>query len=378
MSRVFGRIFLLAIFFTLTGSLARAASGNQTMKLKDVVSGNVVRVGGVKFVKVAADKYLALDLCPDDSTYSSFYKGCVVKTTTFDYTGNYQTFTAPATGTYVVELWGASGGPAYVVTAPLAVQNEGGYAAGNIQVPQNTSLFIYVGEEGKTGVLYSDTQNAYNGGGTGGSGLKSQSSTNDAGGGGGAVINYVNEALKYNDSAGISGGLQGYGNKQAWHYMTYDSMSSSDATQVSGYDFGIGQNGSGGPSEGIPGAGGGWYGGYINTKPGCATCGAGSGGGSSYISGHTGCVAVTSLTDTTPKAGCDTGTTDRNCSLSPTGYSFTNTTMIDGASYTWTNTKGELTPMPDPTSVGNYYVSGVGHTGNGVARITQLAVYLGI
>ena len=28
----------------------------------------------------------------------------------YDYTGNYETFTVPASGTYQIELWGATGG----------------------------------------------------------------------------------------------------------------------------------------------------------------------------------------------------------------------------------------------------------------------------
>jgi hypothetical protein len=45
--------------------------------------------------------------------------------------------------------------------------------------------------------------------------------------------------------------------------------------------------------------------------------------------------------------------------------------MIDGAGYKWTNTKGILTPMPNPTAEGNY-ASGVGHSGNGYAKITYV------
>ena len=46
------------------------------------------------------------------------------------------------------------------------------------------------------------------------------------------------------------------------------------------------------------------------------------------------------------------------------------TVMIDGAGYSWTNTKGALQQMPNPS--GGYYDSGVGHSGNGFARITFL------
>jgi hypothetical protein len=37
-------------------------------------------------------------------------------------------------------------------------------------------------------------------------------------------------------------------------------------------------------------------------------CASDGGGGTSYISGYTGCVAITSATDTTPKSGCTTVT----------------------------------------------------------------------
>ena len=44
--------------------------------------------------------------------------------------------------------------------------------------------------------------------------------------------------------------------------------------------------------------------------------------------------------------------------------------MIDGAGYAWTNVKGSLQQMPNPS--GGNYALGVGHTGNGYARITYL------
>ena len=44
--------------------------------------------------------------------------------------------------------------------------------------------------------------------------------------------------------------------------------------------------------------------------------------------------------------------------------------MIDGAGYKWTNTKGSLQAMPNPS--GGNYASNTGHTGSGAARITYL------
>ena len=112
------------------------------------------------------------------------------------------------------------------------------------------------------------------------------------------------------------------------------------------------------------GGGGGWYGGsgggYVN---------GGGTGGSSYISGHTGCVGVTSTTSSTPKSGCSTGTTSNACSISPYGYTFTNTTMVDGAGYKWTTAKGSKVNQIQPDST-----LAEGHLGNGYARITLVSL----
>ncbi|MBQ6449440.1 hypothetical protein IJJ08_00860 [bacterium] len=398
MSRVFGRVFLAAIFLLTTGQLIWAASGNKTMKLKDVAAGKVVQVGNVKFVKVAADKYLALDLCPQGSTYSSFYKGCVVETTTFDYTGDYQTFTAPETGMYVAELWGAQG-----TASKSWVGGNGAYTRGNIDLDSGATAYIYVGGKAKT-----DGYNGAVGGGTNGS--------NGAGGGGASDIRFFtatnpsDELLAWNDELGLNarhmvagggggptsrgggygdgnggnaGGLQSY----TVNPINVDSSvsgggSSTPATQTAGATVHVnwmdinsvglfGRSNEGYACSG----GGGYYAGAGRLHVPCP-------GGSSFISGHTGCVAIAEGSTTNPRAvkisGCTTGATNNACSIHYSGKYFTHTVMIDGAGYSWTNTKGDLTPMPDPTSVGSYYDAGVGHTGNGAARITQLSVYLGI
>lgn len=69
----------------------------------------------------------------------------------------------------------------------------------------------------------------------------------------------------------------------------------------------------------------------------------GGGGGSSYISGHPGCVKY-----------------DK--------YVFTNTKMIDGNGFVWTDVKGELEKMPNP--LGGLYDLGKGHIGSGYCRIS--------
>ncbi len=68
--------------------------------------------------------------------------------------------------------------------------------------------------------------------------------------------------------------------------------------------------------------------------------------------------------------GCTTGTNDNSCSVHYSDLSFTNTSMIDGSGYAWTNTKQSYLTMLSPSGV--EYPLGEGHSGNGFARITLL------
>ena len=148
-----------------------------------------------------------------------------------------------------------------------------------------------------------------------------------------------------------------------------ENISSTDSIYYWGSGtFGTGGNGrsSHGGSSGA-GGGAGYYGGGGTGRNGFA-----GGGGSSYISGHTGCVAITSASSQTPKSGCTTGTTDNDCSKHYSDLVFTDTKMIDGSGYKWTNTKGSLEQMPNPS--GGTYANGVGHSGNGYAKITLLSI----
>lgn len=89
------------------------------------------------------------------------------------------------------------------------------------------------------------------------------------------------------------------------------------------------------------GGGGGFYGGPSGGISSNAI--QAGGGGSSYISGHPGCVKY-----------------DK--------YVFTNTKMIDGNGFVWTDVKGELEKMPNP--LGGLYDLGKGHIGSGYCRIS--------
>ena len=71
---------------------------------------------------------------------------------TFDYTGGEQTFVAPITGIYKLEVWGAQGGQK---------GGTGGYSVGKIALTDNSKIFIVVGQASST------SRGGYNGGGNG-------------------------------------------------------------------------------------------------------------------------------------------------------------------------------------------------------------------
>ena len=237
-----------------------------------------------------------------DAMNKSFKSKIVVvatptKTVDFDYTGTEQVFTAPVSGTYKLETWGAQGGS----YDTKFYGGAGGYSVGLVNLNENDRIYINVGQSGdycKTADFSTscNVSQSYNGGGgcttlTGysndgisyricGSGggathialktgqLFSLSSSIDtllivSGGGGGAGIsNYP-----YNCGAGGSGG--GYLSNSSVN-LCLDEHIGYGASNSSGYAFGIGElrsNGSGG--------GGGYYGGHGSIS--------GAGGGSGYI-----------------------------------------------------------------------------------------------
>jgi len=117
------------------------------------------------------------------------------------------------------------------------------------------------------------------------------------------------------------------------------------------------------------GGGGGYYGGGGTISADWNGSGSrygvgGATGGSSYISGHAGCVAITSATDRTPK-GVE-GTDNIDISIHYSNYKFTDTVMIDGDRYIWTHQRGEQQEVvPSPNGEENY----LGNQGNGIAKI---------
>mgnify|MGYP004466706385 CR=1 FL=1 len=212
----------------------------------------------------------------------------------FDYTGDEQTFTAPVSGTYKLEIWGAQGGDWDSLEG-----GNGGYSVGNIKLLINDSVFITVGKiaenkkstgtaPGGGGASYilmdsgklSEFENNLNkilivAGGGGGTEW-----TNGYGGSGGGYIgNSGNVGYLKNDkldwtsvSPPASGGNQENGGKST----TIDSRS--DTANIYDGTFGGGGYTSGGSSGSGGGQGGiGYYGGGASDFAG------GGGGGSGYI-----------------------------------------------------------------------------------------------
>ena len=213
----------------------------------------------------------------------------------YTYTGRVESFTAPVSGQYKMECWGAQGG--YTVHNNLyGYGGKGGYAVGNFLISINQVVFVVVGGKGGDTTNNNQTGNGgFNGGGTskgdgatewsGGGGathiatingvLSSLSSNKDkvflvAGGGGGGGYFYLFSDGRPH-SGGSGGGAQGgNGDSQA-------NDGGFGGTQTNGYAFGKGQDGK--LSGYGSGGGGGYYGGYSGYTHGSA-----AGGGSGYLS----------------------------------------------------------------------------------------------
>ena len=297
----------------------------------------------------------------------------------YSYTGTAQTLNAQETGKYKVECWGASGGSAAYdnysagFTTPVS-GGAGGYCSGEINL-KAIPYYIYVGHAGSS----YHTETEFNGGGGAGSignyfcssgggatdfrltyssewsnfeSLKSRIIV--AAGGGGAQHYHIGSA------GGYGGGLSGDSGHYSDDYLNSSDILPTGGTQTvggaggktdinTGISGGFGYGGAGLLSVNHGGGGGGGYygGGGGNYRGSLVFSGA---GGSSFISGHSGCNAI-SQASTSSKI-VHTGRANHY-----SGYVFTNTIMKAGNE-----------SMPSPSGGRE-----TGHTGNGYAIITQLS-----
>ena len=220
---------------------------------------------------------------------------------TFTYSGTPEAFTVPETGTYQLEVWGASGG-----SLGGAVGN-GGYATAKLTLTYNSTIYVVVGSAGNS------YNGGYNGGGNGGESTGVEGSQSGAGGGGATHIATATgtlETLRTQQSSilivagggggtgvegigGVGGGTTG-GNGYDTYNDDYNDFCGAGGTQsaagcTNSTTVGCGMFGRGGDMSlysggyGGAGGGGGYYGGG-----GSARSHAGGGGGSSYtVSGVT-------------------------------------------------------------------------------------------
>ena len=338
----------------------------------------------------------------DELSTCEYSPGNVIAT--YNYTGGSQIFTTPCSGTYKIELWGASGG-----NVCLDLSGKGAYTSGSINLNESDDLYIYVGEKGSKTIR---NVASYNGGGIGYESTYTAAYAINGGfsGGGATDVRYLGTSpsasdLLWNSYLGLNSRLMvaaGGGGRGTNGGTTVSCSVSTirdgeagggltspynadfqESTQTDGGgctsiycssgSFGIGGN-SKATYHSSGGGGGGYYGGaaeqgnYLDgytqgLKPGQ--------GGSSYISGHTGCVAINSSTDRSSIVGCTTGTTNNLCSIHYSNYTFADTTMIDGDGYNWTNVK-DTTSSGMPSLDGTTTITG--NIGNGYAKITLVSL----
>ena len=226
----------------------------------------------------------------------------------FEFTGKEQSFTAPYSGYYQMEVWGAAGGK------DDHDGGKGGYSTGTVYLSQGDKLYVYVGGVGlsrATGIGGGwngggDAGNSGNSGGGGGmthistsrNPVDNKAATNKknnrgknpfwnpvgtlivaGGGGGGGYTGGKPDQLTGGFGGGETAG-KGGANEAA-----------SNATHT-GYMQGYGQNRydvKGSSSDG-GGAGAGWYGGYVNPN---GNMDFGGGGGTGYVAATFGQHAIT-------------------------------------------------------------------------------------
>ena len=293
---------------------------------------------------------ISVDVINDSTEYDTeSYLECDVDNTwDFDYTGGEQTFTAPITGTYKLETWGAQGGT--VDTSYYG--GYGGYSTGTIKQTKGNIMYVNVGGKGTGATKTGESLiGGYNGGGnvtgsstvnhmtaSGGgathiasiSGLLStlENNKNDifiVSGGGGGGRNQANhsEAARWG-FGGSGGGMNGVGPKSSLESTTsYTVVSSLAGTQTSGYAFGQGE------SVGVQSAGGGgFYGGYSGSEKRSLYTGSGA-GGSGYIGNSLlteksmycyGCIESNETSTKTISTTCTSATPTAACAKQGNGY----------------------------------------------------------
>ncbi len=267
----------------------------------------------------------------------------------YKYTGDYQTFTAPNSAYYTLEVWGASGGGRhqYADGSNAGVAGSGGYSRGTVYLNAGDKIYVYVGGQGSYKTTSVGTvAGGYNGGGY------AWKTTNDHwtvySGGGATDMRFVSGTWNDDTSlksrvivAGGGGGASmqsGYGGagggEQGGISNQFAAQPGTQTSAPVGASFGKGADSTAAngamASWGSSGGGSGWYGGGVNSW------GAGA-GGSGFI------------------------WTKETSKIVPDGYSVKPEYYLKDAETIMGNQK---VPTHDGTNLMN------GNLGNGYARIT--------
>ena len=224
----------------------------------------------------------------------------------FDYTGDVQEFSVPVSGIYKLETWGGAGGG-----FSFADGGKGGYSVGNLELVNNSKIYLTIGGMGVQSSADVIAAGGYNGGGNGGRGYNFEYAAGTGGGGAtsiqknlindGQLLNYENNK---NDviivagggggqsvvagAAGSGGGYIGSSSSSVKNNNNTWGGHAIGASQNGGYMFGKGQSAidkssyTGYGAEGNSGSGAGYYGGYANINDGPESNDSGA-GGSGYI-----------------------------------------------------------------------------------------------
>jgi hypothetical protein len=238
-----------------------------------------------------------------NNSYADVTLGFAGGYATYSYTGSFQTLTAPVSGSYKFEVWGAAGGN----RGPVGGNGEfgaGGYSYGNKVLTAGQLIYIYVGGAGGNAgaVGAAGAAGGFNGGGRGGDDFVGPQAA-AAGGGGASDIRIGGQALgdRVIVAGGGGGATSSYGGTSGGGSSGANGATGSGTiayggTQSTGGDggtsqYGNGANGTlgsgGAGSTGSYGGGGGGGGGYYGGGGGNAGYEGSGGGGSGYIGGVT-------------------------------------------------------------------------------------------
>ena len=242
--------------------------------------------------------------------------------TIFRYSEPYYTISF-LSGTYIIELYGASGG--YTKFVKVNEPGRGGYTKGVLKLRSPKTMYLYVGGQGGNTSAEGSHPNGgtpgYNGGAPGANDNSVNLDCPSAGGGGATDLrlesgewNLINGlksrimvaagggsagCFDYGGKGGDGGGINGQdGSPNSPADITYVVDGGKGGGQGYG-NFGEGISGESGedPIRGEAGGsgGGGYYGGEGGRTSGNSQSSSGGGGGSSFISGMDGCIAYESI-----------------------------------------------------------------------------------